>query len=140
MSFTKFNKKIKINLILQSVGMLAGTSTHLQWAIKNGFLSEKYNASFPSVIFWDSLTFLDPLAAILLITKPKIGIYLTTVIIIVDVLHNCIFYHKQLFSNFFYFEVWLENNWMILCQILFGFFVVFSFSKNMKEVRSTLMQ
>mgnify|MGYP001581228468 FL=1 len=41
-----------------------------------------------SRIFWAALTFFDPLAALLLFIKPRAGIVLTAVIILVDVAHN----------------------------------------------------
>ena len=41
-----------------------------------------------SRIFWAALTFFDPLAALLLFIKPRAGIVLTVVIILVDVAHN----------------------------------------------------
>ena len=68
--------------------MLIGTSTHLLWVIRDGLLSEAYHAPFLSMLFWDSLIVLDPIAALLLIARPRIGIWFTAVIIVVDVLHN----------------------------------------------------
>ena len=55
-----------------------------------------------------SLTFLDPLAAILLFVKPRFGIILTVAIMVVDVVHN----------------VWIVMTyggatWMVVCQAIF---------------------
>lgn len=36
-------------------------------------------------VFWTSLTFLDPLAVLLLLTRPRMGYVLTLVIMLVDV-------------------------------------------------------
>jgi hypothetical protein len=41
----------------------------------------------PSV-FWTSLTFLDPLAVLLLFVRPRPGVALTVAIIVTDVIHN----------------------------------------------------
>lgn len=41
-----------------------------------------------SRIFWEALTFFDPLAALLLFLQPRAGIALTAAIILVDVAHN----------------------------------------------------
>jgi hypothetical protein len=41
-----------------------------------------------SRIFWGALTFFDPLAALLLFIKPRVGIVFTVAIILVDVTHN----------------------------------------------------
>jgi hypothetical protein len=46
MIFKKLSTKTKAMLAIQSISMLGGTSTHLMWAINNGFLSEKSNAPF----------------------------------------------------------------------------------------------
>ncbi len=115
--------------------MLMGASTHLYWTIQNGFLSEKYYASLFSTLFWDSLTFLDPLAALLLIFKPKIGVYLTLLIIIIDVIHNNLFYAQELYINAPDFISWIEKYWMVLGQIIFLIFVVFTFKSNLKQLK-----
>jgi hypothetical protein len=108
------------------------------WAIENGFLSEKYKASLFSTVFWDSLTFLDPLAAILLFIKPKAGIYLTLAIIIVDVLHNNLFYWTELYANSIPLGDWIAKYWMILGQIVFALFVVLTFKGNLNEINYRL--
>ncbi|WP_069659723.1 hypothetical protein [Arcticibacter eurypsychrophilus] len=135
LTFTKLNTNTRINLIIQCVGMLTGTITHLLWIINNGFLSEKYNASISSRFFWDSLTFIDPIAAILLILKPKIGIWVVAVIIVVDVLHNGTIYFGTLLSGSLSFTSWFKNNWMLWSQVLFLLFVLMSFKINRKELK-----
>ncbi len=119
---------------MQSIAMLSGMTTHLIWIINNGFLSENYNAPFFTRFFWDSLTFIDPIAAILLIIKPKTGIWLTFIIIIIDVFHNFILCFRSIIpnSNFSY---WIVGNWMLMCQIFFLLFVSVTFKSNLKEVK-----
>ncbi|EHQ26906.1 hypothetical protein [Mucilaginibacter paludis] len=135
MIFIKLNTKTKINLIIQCVGMLTGTATHLLWIINNGFLSEKYNAPVLSTFFWDSLTFLDPIAAILLILKPKTGIWVVAVIVVVDVLHNGNICFRALLSEPQSFTNWIKNNWMLWTQVFFGLFVIISFKNNWEELK-----
>lgn len=115
--------------------MLMGTSTHLFWVIRNGFLSDNYNAPLLTKIFWDSLTFLDPLAAALLIFKPKAGIYLTLIIITLDVIHNNLFYMDELYIHAPTLNIWIQKYWMILGQIAFGLFVYLTFKFNYKNIK-----
>ena len=115
--------------------MLIGTMTHLTWIIKNGFLSVNYNAPLFSKFFWDALTFVDPIAAILLVIKPKIGIWLTFIIIIVDVFHNFILCFRNLILDSNYFSYWFIDNWMFMCQFFFLLFVSVTFKSNINEVK-----
>ncbi|MFL9482796.1 hypothetical protein ACI6Q2_08445 [Chitinophagaceae bacterium LWZ2-11] len=115
--------------------MLLGTFTHVRWIINNGFLSERYDAPFLSKLFWDSLTFLDPIAATLLIIKPKIGIGLTAIIIIVDVFHNGFYCFSVFPVKTMYVISWIKDNWMLMTQIAFGLFVVVTFKNNKREIK-----
>ena len=135
MLFAKLHIKIKTILIMQSIAMLSGMTTHLIWIINNGFLSENYNAPFFTRFFLDSLTFIDPIAAILLIIKPKTGIWLTFVIIIIDVVHNFIVCFRSITPNSNYFSYWIIGNWMLMCQVFFLLFVSVTFKSNLKEVK-----
>lgn len=129
--------KIKLILVIQSMAMLMGTSTHLVWLLRNGVLSEKYHAPLPSMLFWDSLTLLDPLAALLLFIKPKAGLVLTLIIITLDVIHNNTYYFDELYMQGVGLAEWLEKYWMILGQILFAVFVLFTFRSNLRNVNAT---
>ena len=135
MIFKDLKNKTQTFLIIQSIGMLMGASTHLIWIIESGFLSEKYDASLFSKIFWDSLVILDPAAALLLIVKPKLGIYLTLMIITFDILHNNSFYFNELYINPIYIFDWVIKYWMIIGQVIFGIFVYITFKSNLKEIK-----
>ncbi len=135
MKFKNLDRKTKYILIIQAIGMLMGASTHLQWVINNGFLSDKYNAPFLTRIFWDSLTFLDPLAAFLLILRPRKGLILTLAIITLDVIHNNLFYMDELYIKSPSLKVWFQRYWMILGQIIFGLFVCLTFKENYKNTQ-----
>jgi len=116
--------------------MLMGASTHIQWVSQNGFLSDNYNAPLLTKIFWDSLTFLDPIAAILLFLRPKTGIILTLIVITIDVLHNNLFYMDELYINPPPFATWIQKYWMIIGQVIFGLFVYLTFSYNLKKIKT----
>jgi hypothetical protein len=60
---------------------------HLQYGLLLGALETE---GFPlaSRLFWSSLTLLDPLAVLLLFIRPRVGLVLTTAIIVSDVAHN----------------------------------------------------
>ncbi|MEI8203728.1 MAG: hypothetical protein WCH34_11980, partial [Bacteroidota bacterium] len=88
MLFKTLNNKTKLILIIQAICMLIGASTHILWIIENGLFSHNINHPFISTIFWDSLTLIDIIAALLLILRPQIGILFTLTIIIIDVIHN----------------------------------------------------
>lgn len=135
MLFKKLTNRSKTVIIIEAVAMLMGTSTHVAWALENGFMSKHYNASTFSMIFWDSLTFLDPLAAILLFVKPKIGLILTFLIIAFDVIHNNTVHYEELYEQTISFGDWLQQYWMIAGQLVFAVFVMIAFRPTMRAVR-----
>jgi len=61
-----------------------GTCTHIA-ALIYGWHDR---VPFASVIFWNSLTVLDPLAGVLLFLRPRVGVVLTLAIMVSDVAHN----------------------------------------------------
>jgi hypothetical protein len=131
MFLAHLNKRTRVVLVLQSVSMLIGSSTHISWILKNGIFSRHENTLFASTVFWDSLMFFDLLAALLLIIKPKTGIILTAIIITADVLHNNSYW---IFGN-----LQLENIDTLLWTMFAGqiFFLVFVYSTlkaNLKEI------
>ncbi|KLU23272.1 hypothetical protein EOS_26075 [Caballeronia mineralivorans PML1(12)] len=77
--------------ILFALCLLAATFNHARAILQHGLLwdygyGNKINLT--SKVYWDVLTILDPLAAILLFGKPRAGIWLTVAIIVSDVIHN----------------------------------------------------
>jgi hypothetical protein len=136
-TYRKLPLSIKVILLIQSVAMLMGTSTHVTWAIQNGFLSERYNAPFLYMLFWDSLTFLDPLAAILLFIWPKTGLLLTLLIIVMDVIHNNWYYFDELYRRGLSFSEWVEEYWMIFGQMIFALFVLLTFRRCLSAINSS---
>ena len=97
--------------------LFVATVNHLHADVLHGFLWDYgygSDAYLGSRVFWGALTFLDPIAALLLFFKPRVGIVLTTVIILVDVVHNA-------------FYVALKDQWLApfyLSQVAFLIMVV----------------
>jgi uncharacterized membrane protein len=115
--------------------MLSGASTHILWIIENGFFTHCANHPYISTLFWDSLTFIDILAALALIIRPKTGVLLTLAIITIDVFHNNILvYVQNEHINIIGFEAWALKYWMLICQLLFMGFVFWTLKSNLKEI------
>lgn len=77
--------------LLFAVCLVGATFNHVHAALEHGLLWDYgYGDGTPlaSRIYWGTLTALDPLAAILLFTRPRAGLGLTAAIILSDVLHN----------------------------------------------------
>ena len=68
--------------------LLVATCTHALPLIQHGLFWTYGGESQLTTIFWTSLAFADPLAAVLLFVWPRAGLALTTAIIVLDVLHN----------------------------------------------------
>lgn len=116
--------------------MLIGASTHIKWIWENGIFSEQQNTLLLSTIFWDCLTFLDILAAILLIYRPKDGVLLTLAIISIDVIHNnlLVLLNNQ-HINETGFILWATKYWMLVGQLLFMMFVFATIKSNLTEIK-----
>jgi hypothetical protein len=69
-------------------------------------------------VFWTSLTLLDPLAAVLLFLRPRIGLVMTVAIVVMDVIHNAWFFtHVGMPLRGYV-------NWMLISQVSFLLFVL----------------
>ena len=76
-------------MIIRSVYALClfgATFNHVRAIIAHGIIPAFL--PLPSAVYWSSLTLLDPLAAVLLFVRPRLGIILTAVIIVSNVVHN----------------------------------------------------
>jgi hypothetical protein len=136
MFFEILNKKTKIILTIQAICMSIGASTHILWIIENGFFSRNINHPFISTIFWDSLTFIDIIAALLLIFRPRLGILFTLTIITIDVIHNnlILFIYNQHINNIGI-KLWATKYWMLIGQLFFLIFVFWTLKPTLTELR-----
>jgi len=108
-----------------------------------GFLSVKDFAVFSpldnvvvELLLGDGTTLYDPITAILLILKPKTGLYLALTVILFDIAHNNIFYSEELYFNSISITDWIKKYWMISMQIIFGVFVISTFKSNLTNVKN----
>jgi hypothetical protein len=68
---------------------LAGaTVNHARIIIAHGLFWDYGGVSRLSAAYWTALTFLDPLAAVLLLVRPRAGLVVTLAIMVTDVAHN----------------------------------------------------
>ena len=77
--------------VLFACCLLIATANRIRADFQHGLLWDYGygdSAYWASRVFWGALTFFDPLAALLLFKKPRMGIILTVVIILADVAHN----------------------------------------------------
>ena len=73
---------------IYAICLLGATCTHVAMLWQHGVLWDYGGAHLPTRIYWTSHTVLDPLAALLLFVRPRVGLILTALIIVSDVLHN----------------------------------------------------
>jgi hypothetical protein len=67
--------------------LLAGAN-HARILVEHGLFWDYHGVGLPSAVYWSSLTILDPLVALLLFVRPKIGIPGTVLLIATNVAHN----------------------------------------------------
>ena len=111
--------------------LLGATVNHVRGVMAFGWLPP--SLPWPTAAFWSSLTFLDPLAAILLIVRPKAGICATLAIIVTDVAHNLWFAATH--SQGSLVRV-VASNPFLLSQILFLLFVLATAPTAWRESQS----
>ena len=66
--------------------LLIGTASHVGELVWSGGAYPGFPLG--TVIFWNALTILDPLAVALLFWKPRLGVVATLAIMVADVSHN----------------------------------------------------
>lgn len=77
--------------IVYALCLAGATCTHVVLHVRHGVLLgelEGFGVSPVSRYYWSSLTLLDPLAALLLFIRPRVGLALAGAIIVSDVAHN----------------------------------------------------
>ncbi len=111
---------------LYIISFLIATSTHTRDLILGGFLPYKHHPLWAN-IYWTALTFLDPLAVILLLTRFKQGLRLYALVIVSDVVINL------------YFTITISGfmgifNLFMLGQLFFLFFLLATWKAIQKGV------
>jgi|tagenome__1003787_1003787.scaffolds.fasta_scaffold20981844_2 hypothetical protein len=72
--------------IVYALCLLGACTNHIRALVSHGWWRE--GIPLGTAVYWDSLTVLDPLAAVLLFVRPRAGVALTAAIIVSDVAHN----------------------------------------------------
>ena len=73
---------------IYAVCLFGATFNHARLLVQHGLFWDYGGVPLASSVLWTSLTALDPLAAILLFVCQNIGVVMTGLIIVVDVVHN----------------------------------------------------
>jgi hypothetical protein len=104
-----------------AVSLLGGTITHAATLFTCGLLCNYGGVPVVTRVFWTSLTFVDPLAAMLLFVRPRVGLALTLLIMLADVAINTVMW--LMFRNAVLAFNWI-NRIAYASQIAFLIFVV----------------
>lgn len=67
---------------------MIGGANHVRILLQHGLLWDYGGVGWASAVYWSSLTILDPIAAILLFARPRLGIVSTILLIVTNVVHN----------------------------------------------------
>jgi hypothetical protein len=81
----------RVSVIIRSIYalcLLGAAFNHARILLRHGLFWDYGGVAWPSAAYWTGLTVLDPLVAILLFVRPKIGIIGTLVLIGTNVAHN----------------------------------------------------
>jgi hypothetical protein len=105
--------------IVYALCLGAATINHVRVVLAHGWLPE--HLPWPSAVYWSSLTFFDPLAAVMLFVRPRAGIAMTAAIIVSDVAHNLWFMAAYPLSGSFLKD--LTDSGAVMSQIAFLLFV-----------------
>ncbi|WP_147320706.1 hypothetical protein [Hymenobacter lapidiphilus] len=108
---------VRVVLAIYSACFLIGTYTHAAGILRRGLLASPVPVGIG--VFWDALTLLDPLAAVLVWWRPRIGVPLAVAIMAVDISVNSYVYVAGYFGPPVAGLVPLS----LLEQALFGLFV-----------------
>jgi Kef-type K+ transport system membrane component KefB len=104
--------------IVYAVCLVGATFNHVRAVLARGWLPE--SLPIATALYWSSLTFFDPLAAILLLVRPRTGIALTALIIVSDITHNLWFTASHRGGSFI---GNVTSNILMIGQIAFLIFV-----------------
>ncbi|MFW6029704.1 MAG: hypothetical protein ACOCRO_05560 [Halanaerobiales bacterium] len=123
-------ESVKAIFIIYIISFLIGTSTHIIDIINFGFLGYETNEIIN--IYWTSLVFLDPIAILLLITLPFLGLIISTFIMITDVGINL--------SISIYYLIKYDNkiSYKIYLQVVFLIFLLFTIGYCWEKIKENI--
>jgi hypothetical protein len=121
---------VKVIFAIYIFGFSYGTTNHLIDIQRDGLLGYNY-VPLPINIYWTLLTILDPLAIILLLFFPFLGMALSVLIMATDLAVNIsvtLYYYMQT-SNF--------SDGGLFLQIAFGLFLFVTVPFTWKRIKSS---
>src|SRR5215472_364937 len=101
-------------------------STHAATLWRHGLFWDYGGVPQFTQVFWTSLTLLDPLAAVLLIVAPRVGLVATLSIISTDVVHNLWFFQRYD----------IPFNWALAAQCAFLLFVLATIASAWRQAKA----
>lgn len=108
--------------VVYALCLAGATINHMRAVLTYGWL--RHDVPMATAIYWSSLTLLDPVAALLLFIRPRVGVGLTVAIILSDVAHNLWFRAAHPLSTSFIKDV--TSSFFMMSQIAFLVFVTFT--------------
>lgn len=108
--------------LIYALCLTGATINHVRAVAARGWLPEQLPVA--TALYWSSLTFLDPLAVILLCVRPRAGVGLTVAIIVSDVAHNLWFTATHPLRTSFIQDI--ASSAFLMSQIAFLIFVGFT--------------
>ena len=120
--------------IVYALCLAGATINHVRAVLTRGWLP--HHLSSGTALYWSSLTFLDPLAAVLLLLRPRTGIVLTVAIILSDVVHNLWFIAAHPLTGSFLEDV--TSSAFMMSQIAFLLFVAATAPMAWKQTRQIM--
>ena len=108
--------------VVYAVCLAGATINHVRAVLTYGWL--RHDVAMITAVYWSSLTLLDPVAALLLFIRPRVGVALTVAIILSDVAHNLWFRAAHPLSTSLMKDV--TSSFFMMSQIAFLVFVTFT--------------
>lgn len=105
--------------VIYALCLAGATINHVRAVLIYGWL--RHDVPVATAVYWSSLTLLDPVAALLLFIRPRIGVALTAAIIFSDVAHNLWFRAAHPLSGSFIEDV--KSSLFMMSQLAFLLFV-----------------
>ena len=131
---SEYPRSVTVIFAVYTICFLVGTYTHAAGLVQRGFLA--LPVPFAIGVFWDALTLLDPLAAVLLWWRPRAGIRLALAIMATDVCVNTTTYLAGYFGR----PVPNMLPLSLLDQALFGLFVFITAPLAYHRLQATVRQ
>ena len=113
--------------------LLLGGLNHARILFQHGLSWDYYGANSASAFYWSSLTIVDPLVAVLLIVRPRLGVPATVIVIATNVVHNLLVTSRNAPVGAFLESV--TASWQLLSQIGFLIIVIATWRIAWKDVR-----